>query len=58
MITQNCDGHPLLALMHKPEVDKDGRVLPVNQQDKRAVVPLERADGANGCMAASTKPAP
>lgn len=36
MITQNCDGHSLLAQMHKP----DPR-LPTDQQDKRAVVPLE-----------------
>lgn len=40
MITQNCDGHPLLGLMHKPEVDKAGNILA--EQDKRAVVPLER----------------
>ena len=42
MITQNCDSHPLLKLMHKPEVDKAGLVLPPEEQDKRAVVPLER----------------
>lgn len=43
MITQNCDGHPLLALMHKPEVDKATKaVLPADRQDKRAVVPIER----------------
>ncbi len=43
MLTQNCDGHPLLALMHKPEVDrKTGAVLPLTQQDKRAVVPIEQ----------------
>lgn len=42
MITQNCDGHPLLALMHKPEADCEGNLLAV--QDKRAVVPLERTD--------------
>ncbi|MGE0497050.1 MAG: SOS response-associated peptidase [Ramlibacter sp.] len=36
MLTQNCDGHPLLSLMHKP----DGAVPP----DKRSVVPIERAD--------------
>ena len=42
MITQNCDAHPLLALMHKPEVNKTGEILPASQQDKRAVVPLER----------------
>lgn len=34
MLTQNCDGHPLLSLFHKP----DGSVPP----DKRAVVPIER----------------
>ncbi|WP_297657774.1 SOS response-associated peptidase family protein [Hydrogenophaga sp.] len=44
MVTQNCDGHPLLALMHKPEVDRAGAVLPAEQQDKRSVVPIERAD--------------
>jgi putative SOS response-associated peptidase YedK len=37
MITQNCDGHPLLKLMHKPDPK-----LPADQQDKRAVVPIER----------------
>jgi putative SOS response-associated peptidase YedK len=41
MITQNCDGHPLLALMHKPEVDKVTG-LQLAEQDKRAVVPVER----------------
>lgn len=45
LITQNCDGHPLLALMHKPEKDKaTGEVLPADKQDKRTVVPLEEAD--------------
>lgn len=42
MITQNCDAHPLLSLMHKPERDKAGNILPPAEQDKRAVVPLER----------------
>lgn len=43
LITQNCDGHPLLALMHKPEVDKVTKdVLPADKQDKRSVVPIER----------------
>lgn len=42
MITQNCDAHPLLKLMHKPERDGAGNILPADQQDKRAVVPLER----------------
>ncbi len=36
MLTQNCDGHALLGLMHKP----DGAIPP----DKRAVVPIERDD--------------
>ncbi len=36
MITQNCDGHPLLGLMHKPDPK-----LPPDQQDQRTVVPLE-----------------
>ena len=39
MLTQNCDGHPLLGLMHKPDP-----ALGPDQQDKRAVVPLEAAD--------------
>ena len=42
MLTQNCDAHPLLKLMHKPERDKNGNVLPPEKQDKRAVVPIER----------------
>jgi putative SOS response-associated peptidase YedK len=45
MITQNCDCHPLLGLMHKPEVDKaTGQPLPIEQQDKRCPVPLEASD--------------
>jgi putative SOS response-associated peptidase YedK len=40
MITQNCDGHPLLNKMHKP--DKD--LPPGAPHDKRAVVPIEPAD--------------
>ena len=37
MLTLNCDGHPLLARMHKPDPK-----LPDDQQDKRTVVPIER----------------
>jgi putative SOS response-associated peptidase YedK len=37
MLTMNCDGHPLLSRMHKPEPD-----LPPHAQDKRTVIPLER----------------
>jgi len=36
MITQNCDGHPLLARFHKP---KPG--FPPTAQDKRTVVPVD-----------------
>ena len=36
MITQNCDGHPLLGLMRKPDPK-----FPPDKQDKRAVVSLE-----------------
>ena len=39
MLTQNCDGHPLLGLMHKPDPK-----LPPDRQDKRAVVPIEQED--------------
>lgn len=39
MLTQNCDGHPVLSRMHKPDPQ-----LPADRQDKRAVVPIERAD--------------
>ncbi len=39
MLTQNCDGHPLLGLMHKPDPS-----LPADAQDKRTVIPIERAD--------------
>jgi putative SOS response-associated peptidase YedK len=39
MITQNCNGHPILGLMHKSDPK-----LPPDKQDKRAVVALEQAD--------------
>jgi putative SOS response-associated peptidase YedK len=39
MLTQNCDAHPLLNRMHKPDP-----ALPPDAQDKRAVVPIERDD--------------
>ena len=44
MITMNCDAHPLLKLMHKPEKDKEGTILPPEKQDKRTVVPIDAAD--------------
>lgn len=39
MLTINCDGHPLLGRLHKPDPK-----LPDDAQDKRSVVPLEPAD--------------
>jgi len=36
MLTCNCDGHPLLARLHKPDPK-----LPADKQDKRAVVHVE-----------------
>lgn len=39
LLTQNCDGHPVLELMHKPEPD-----LPPDRQDKRTVVPIWEQD--------------
>lgn len=35
MVTVNCDDHPLLSRLHKPDPK-----LPATNQDKRAVVPL------------------
>lgn len=39
MLTINADSHPLISRMHKP----DPR-LPVDQQDKRSVIPIEMQD--------------
>jgi putative SOS response-associated peptidase YedK len=39
MLTMNADAHPLMRRMHKP----DPKLGP-GQQDKRSVVPIERAD--------------
>lgn len=44
MLTMNCDAHPLLKLFHKPELGPDKKPLPPEQQDKRTVVPIARAD--------------
>lgn len=44
MITQNANAHPLLRLMHQPDRDSAGNVKPSAEQDKRSVVPIERAD--------------
>jgi putative SOS response-associated peptidase YedK len=38
-LTVNCNDHPLLGRLHKPEVDKATKQpLPHDQQDKRAIV--------------------
>ena len=39
MLTLNADAHPLMNRMHKP----DPKVGP-GEQDKRSVIPIERAD--------------
>lgn len=39
MLTLNADEHPLMRRMHKPDPK-----LPADQQDKRSVVAIERAD--------------
>jgi putative SOS response-associated peptidase YedK len=39
LLTQNCDAHPLLNRMHKPDP-----ALPDDAQDKRSPIPIERAD--------------
>jgi putative SOS response-associated peptidase YedK len=44
MLTINCNAHPLLSLMHRPDVDAAGAVLPPQQQDKRTIIALERGD--------------
>jgi len=42
MLTCNCDGHPLLGRLHKPERDpQTGQVLPLDQQDKRSLAHIE-----------------
>ena len=39
MVTQNCDTHPLLKLMHRPDPKR-----PPHMQDKRTVVPLDKSN--------------
>lgn len=39
MLTINADAHPIMRRMHKPEPN-----LPPDAQDKRSVIPIERAD--------------
>lgn len=42
MLTINCNAHPVLSLMHRPDVDAEGKPLPAHLQDKRTIVILER----------------
>ena len=44
LLTMNCDAHPLLRHMHKPELGPDKKPLPPERQDKRTVIPIECAD--------------
>lgn len=45
VITRNCDFHPLLGRLHKPERDsKTGDVLPLDKQDKRSLVHIDPPD--------------
>lgn len=39
MLTQNCDGHPTLSRLHKPDPQ-----LPPGAQDKRTLVPIAPND--------------
>ena len=39
MLTLNADAHPLMRRMHKPDPKR-----PADKQDKRSVVPIEKAD--------------
>jgi putative SOS response-associated peptidase YedK len=42
MLTINCNAHPLLSLMHRPDTGPDQQPLAPEQQDKRTIVALER----------------
>lgn len=47
MLTINADGHPLMGRMHKNELDpRTKEPLPLAEQDKRSVVPIEPSDYA------------
>lgn len=43
MLAINCNAHPLLCLMHRADVGPDKAPMPAEEQDKRTVVPLEKA---------------
>jgi putative SOS response-associated peptidase YedK len=42
MLTINCNAHPVLRHMHRPDLGPDKQPLPQDQQDKRTIVTLER----------------
>jgi putative SOS response-associated peptidase YedK len=44
MLTMNCNAHPVLSLMHRPDLGPDNQPLPAHQQDKRTIVALDRDD--------------
>ncbi|MEJ5148928.1 SOS response-associated peptidase [Comamonas sp. MYb396] len=45
MLTLNADGHEIMGKMHKNEINPDTKKpLPIDQQDKRSVIPIELAD--------------
>lgn len=45
MLTMNADEHPLMKRMHRNELDaKTKQPLPLDQQDKRSVIPIELGD--------------
>lgn len=45
MLTLKANDHPLMSRMHKDEVDPvTKKPLPLSQQDKRSVIPIELAD--------------
>lgn len=43
MLTINCNAHPVLCHMHRPDLGPDKQPLPPQQQDKRTVVPVEQS---------------
>ena len=50
MLTQNCDGPPVLGLMHRPDKNQAA-----DQQDKRSVVPMNMLIGMLGCTALASR---
>lgn len=45
MLTLHANSHPLMSRMHRPDLDPATKQpLPFERQDKRSVIPIERAD--------------